>query len=122
MTKVILIVDDEPANIDLIKGLVPFEYKCRAAIKGEIALKQLAKAKPDMVILDLVMPGMDGFEVLGNIRANYSSKELPVLIVSGTKEAEDEARLQGMGISGFMTKPLDAVAFNQQLNTLLSEN
>ena len=111
MTKVILIVDDEPANIDIFKSLTPDSYKCKAAIKGLIALKQISKQKPDMVILDLVMPGMNGIETLSEIRKSYSNDELPVLIVSGTKNPEDLVALEKLGITDFMTKPVNSEQF-----------
>ena len=111
MSKIILIVDDEPANIDIFKGLIPPKYKCKAAIKGQIALKQIAKQKPDMMILDLVMPEMNGIETLTEIRKSHSQQELPVLIVSGTKDPEQLSILKNLGITEFITKPVDSAEF-----------
>lgn len=111
MSKVLLIVDDEPANIDLIKGLVPADYKCKAAIKGQIALKQIAKQKPDMVILDLIMPEMDGLQTLKELRREHDQASLPVLIISGTKDPDKLSALQQLGISGFLLKPIDGEEF-----------
>ena len=113
MTKVILIVDDEPSNIDVVKGLLSQQYKCKAAIEGGIALRQIAKQKPDMLILDLIMPEMDGIETLTEVRKTYSQSELPVLIVSGTKEPEQLAILKKLGISEFMTKPINGPQFQK---------
>ena len=119
MSKVILIVDDEPANIDIIKGLTPSEYKCKAAIKGQIALKQISKQKPDMIILDLIMPEMNGVQTLTEIRKTYSQTELPVLIVSGTKDPEQLAVLSNLGITEFITKPVDGAQFQALLTQTL---
>lgn len=107
-TKVVMIVDDEPANIDLIKGILPSHVKCKAAVNGTIALKQLSKQTPDLVFLDLVMPGMDGVEVLEAIRKFASNVELPVIIVSGNKEDAQLAKLNELGITGYLTKPVDS--------------
>lgn len=111
MSKVILIVDDEPANIDILKGLIPSEYKCKAAIKGQVALKQINKQKPDLLILDLIMPGMDGIETLSQVRKTYTQTELPVLIISGTKDPEQLATLERLGITAFITKPVNTEQF-----------
>ena len=111
MTKVILIVDDEPANIHIFKSLIPSNHKCKAAIKGSIALKQIAKQKPDMVILDLVMPDMSGIETLAEIRKSYPPEELPVLIASGTKSSDDVEVLEQLGVTDFITKPVDSGKF-----------
>ena len=92
-------------------SLIPASYKCKAAIKGFIALKQISKQKPDMLILDLVMPEMDGIQTLTEIRKTYSQTELPVLIVSGSKDPEQLAILQRLGITEFITKPVDSAQF-----------
>ena len=119
MSKIILIVDDEPANIDIFKGLIPPVYKCKAAIRGKIALKQIAKQKPDMLILDLMMPEMSGIETLTEIRKTYSQQELPVLIVSGTKDPEQLSTLTSLGITEFITKPVDSAEFDVLLTQTL---
>lgn len=122
MTKVILIVDDEPANIDIIKNLIPSEYKCKALIKRHVALKQIDKQKPDMMILDLIMPGMNGIETLTEVRKTYSQTQLPTLIVSGTKEPEQFDALHTLGISGFITKPIDSAQFDAILMQTFRSN
>lgn len=122
VTKVILIVDDEPANIDTIKNLIPAEYKCKAVTKGQIALKQINKQKPDMMILDLIMPGMNGIETLTEVRKIYSQTQLPTLIVSGTKKPEQFDALQTLGISGLITKPVDSAQFDTILMQTFGSN
>lgn len=104
----VLIVDDEPANIDLIKGILPSTVKCKAAVSGQIALKLLTKQVPDLIFLDLIMPGMDGIETLSAIREQPELQNTPVIIVSGNKNDEQMAKLEAMGISGYVTKPIDS--------------
>lgn len=107
MTKVVFVVDDEPANIDLMKSLMPENVKVKAALSGEIALRQLTKKMPDVVILDLLMPQMDGFETLTAIRQLPGGDSLPVLIVSGNKNESDIQKGNDLGIIGHLTKPVD---------------
>lgn len=121
MSKTVLVVDDEPANIDLVKGLLSDRFKCKAAISGQIALKQIARQVPDLLVLDLVMPVMNGIETLMEIRKEKDNESLPVLIVSGTREEKDVDVLEGLGISGFITKPIDASEFQFQIQKLLGD-
>ncbi|MCJ8295365.1 MAG: response regulator [Colwellia sp.] len=119
MTKIAFVVDDEPANIDLIKGLMPEGVKVKAALSGEIALKQLSKKFPDIVFLDLLMPQMDGFETLKAIRELPDGDSLPVLIISGNASETDIQKGKALGAIGHLTKPVDsnklAVFINQYL-------
>ncbi len=108
MTKIAFVVDDEPANIDLIKGLMPDGVKVKAALSGEIALKQLSKKLPDIVFLDLVMPQMDGFETLQEIRKLPGGDSLPVLIISGNCNDTDIDKGKALGAIGHLTKPVDS--------------
>ncbi len=119
MTKIAFVVDDEPANIDLIKGLMPKGVKVKAALSGEMALKQLSKKFPDIVFLDLLMPQMDGFETLKAIRELPQGDSLPVLIISGNASEVDIEKGKALGAIGHLTKPVDslklAVFINQYL-------
>ena len=122
VSQVILSVDDESANTDIIKNAIPSEYPCKAVIKGQIALKQIDKQKPDMMVLDLIMPGMNGIETLTEVRKTYSQTQLPTLIVSGKKEPEQFDALQTLGISGFITKPIDSAQFDAILMQTFGSN
>lgn len=121
MTKIALVIDDEPANIDLIKGLLPPGFKCKAALNGTVGLKQIAKALPDIVFLDLVMPGMTGLETLTQIRQNPDAQALPVIIVSGNKSDAELAELEALGIQGYVTKPINSESFTQLVGTIVGD-
>lgn len=112
MSKIAFVVDDEPANIDLIKGLLPDNVKVKAALSGEIALKQLSKKFPDILFLDLLMPQMDGFETLQAIRALPNGDQLPVLIISGNASDADIQKGKSLGAIGHLTKPVDSEKLN----------
>lgn len=93
MSQVSLIVDDESANIDIIKNLIPSEYPCKALIKRHVALKQIDKQKPNVVLFDLIMPSINGIITLTDVKKTYSETQplmLPPLtwIMSGIKAPE----------------------------------
>lgn len=119
VTKIAFVIDDEPANIELIKGLMPEGVKVKAALSGEVALKQLSKKMPDIVFLDLIMPQMDGFETLKAIRELPGGSSLPVLIISGNTNEADVEKGKALGAIGHLTKPIDsnklAIFINQYL-------
>lgn len=117
MELTVLVVDDEPANIDLVKGILPEEFKVKAALKGEIALKLLSKQVPDLVLLDLVMPGLSGFETLQQIRLLPNGHEIPVVIISGNASDSDLDKGKELGAIAHLMKPIDP---NQLLTIIKS--
>lgn len=104
----VLVVDDEPANIDLLKGILPPECKVKVAISGEKALKIAQKEPhPDLVFLDVMMPEMDGYEVCRQLKADPATAGIPVVFLSGhTDEAERQKGL-ALGAVEFLSKPID---------------
>ena len=105
--KVILVVDDTAINIDLLSGLLRPLYKVKAAKSGEQALKILAKGGIDLVLLDIIMPGLDGYQTLEKIRENSDTAATPVIFVSGNEEG-GSSRTAEVGAQGFLTKPVEA--------------
>lgn len=106
MTKNVLIVDDEPNIVLSIKFLITQEgYEVRTAGSGEEALRALAKQVPDLVILDVMMPKPDGFEICQTIRATPAWRDIPVIIL--TAKGRDVERQKGlaMGADDYITKP-----------------
>lgn len=104
----ILIVDDTPANLQLLSGLFEDEYRVRVATNGEKALTVChSDAPPDLVLLDIMMPDMDGFEVAQRMRQHPTSEAIPVIFVTAMEE--EDARLKGLqlGAVDFVTKPID---------------
>lgn len=102
----ILIVDDAPENLDVL-GSVLKDFKKSAAINGELALKIAnGKNKPDLVLLDIMMPGMDGFEVCRQLKANPETKNIPVIFITGKSSVEDETLGLELGAVDFIPKPI----------------
>ena len=88
----ILVVDDTPENIDVLKGLLSADYKVKASINGEKALSSMEKSKPDLVLLDIMMPGMDGYEVIEIMKSKPALAKIPVIFLTAKSEEEDEAK------------------------------
>jgi len=117
----LLVVDDMPENIDLLVGLLKERYKVKAARSGEIALKIAHSANPpDLILLDVNMPEMDGFEVCRQLRANTETASIPVIFVSGEIGNEEHAQGAALGAVAYLTKPVEPDRLNVALDTALN--
>ena len=117
----ILVVDDDPLNQRLLTGtLERFGHTTSSASDGSTALAMLAEAPPDVVLLDLVMPGMDGIQVLERIKADPDLRHLPVIVISGVDDAESIVRCIEMGADDFLPKPFDPVILKARVNAGLN--
>ena len=102
----ILIVDDEPANLRLLLGmLVEHGYKVRSAISGKLALMGAQAVPPDLILLDIRMPGMSGFEVCEQLKADPRTCDIPIIFISALEQIEDKARVFTLGGVDYITKP-----------------
>jgi putative two-component system response regulator len=103
----ILVVDDTPDNLTLMSSLLKDLYKVKVANSGEKALKIAeAEAQPDLILLDIMMPGMDGYEVCETLKANPRTREIPVIFLTAKSEVADEKRGLEMGAVDYITKPI----------------
>lgn len=104
--KLILIVDDTPTNIGVISGALKDLYKTKIATNGPKALAlACAEEKPDLILLDVMMPEMDGYEVCMRLKADPSTREIPVIFLTGQTSAEDETRGFEVGAVDYVHKP-----------------
>ena len=104
--KLILIVDDTPLNIGVISGALKDSYKTKVATTGEKALALAsAEEKPDLILLDIMMPGMDGYEVCSRLKADPATSEIPIIFLTGQTSAEDETRGFEVGAVDYVHKP-----------------
>lgn len=103
----ILIVDDVPANIKILGETFRNDYEVLAATSGEAALEVVAREKPDLVLLDIVMPGMDGFEVLRRLKNLDGGHETPVIFITARSETVDEVAGLELGAVDYIVKPFD---------------
>jgi CheY-like chemotaxis protein len=120
LAKRILIVDDDVANRALLEALVAsMGYDYRSASDGLEALNCL-DAEIDVVLLDIVMPGLDGYEVARRIRSGTSCQDVPIIMVSGLNCGEDRRKAQQAGANLFVSKPIDRLELGSSLRTLLN--
>ena len=106
MTNTILVVDDAPENIDLLDGVLNKDYKIKAALNGEKALKIAGSENPpDIILLDIEMPGMDGYEVCRRLKADPQTRDIPIIFVTGKSDESDETKGLEIGAVDYITKP-----------------
>ncbi len=117
----ILVVDDAPENIDVLSGILRDEYRVKVALNGAKALEvATARPSPDLILLDLMMPGMDGYEVCRRLKADPATRRIPVLMVTAMNEVEDEARGFEVGAVDYLTKPVSAPIVRARVRTQLA--
>ncbi len=103
----VLAVDDIPLNLLLVqKMLSRFNFKIRTAANGQLALDAVAAQKPDLILLDLMMPGIDGFEVIRRLRSNPETADIQIVILSALNSNEDVVKGFNVGANDFIMKPI----------------
>ena len=103
----VLAVDDIPLNLLLVqKMLSRFNFKMRTAANGQLALDAIAAEKPDLILLDLMMPGIDGFEVIRRLRADPATADIQIVILSALNSNEDIVKGFNVGANDFIMKPI----------------
>ena len=116
--KLILIVDDTPTNIGVISGALKDSYRTKIATNGEKALALAgAEEKPDLILLDIMMPGMDGYEVCTRLKADPATREIPVIFLTGQTGAEDETRGFEVGAVDYVHKPFSPAVVKARVRT-----
>lgn len=113
MGKVIVVVDDNPANLKLLKMLLSKEgYDVRTATDGPEVLPLVERVRPDLILMDIHLPTLDGLEVTRRLKANDTTREIPVLAVTAYAMKGDDEKAMAAGCDGYITKPI-------QMNELL---
>ena len=103
----VLAVDDIPLNLILVqKMLSRFNFQMRTAANGQLALDAVAAQKPDLILLDLMMPGIDGFEVIRRLRENPDTANIQIVILSALNSNEDIVKGFNVGANDFIMKPI----------------
>jgi pilus assembly protein CpaF len=116
----ILVVDDEPVNVEVVQGLLASEqYQTLSAQNGEEALALIAADKPDLVLLDVMMPDLDGFEVCRRLKSASETLFLPVVLVTALSEREDRVKGIRVGADDFLSKPVDKQELTTRVKSLL---
>lgn len=114
----ILVVDDTSENIDVLKETLKNEYIVRPALNGALALKIAASdPKPGLILLDIMMPEMDGYEVMRRLQADEATREIPVIFVTAISEMEGELKGLELGAVDYITKPINPPIVKARIRT-----
>ncbi len=114
----ILIVDDVEDNLEILGDLLTFDgYNVKAARSGEAALKLAQESRPDLILLDILMPGMDGFEVCSRLKADDRTKDIPVIFVSSMTDIDSKVRGFKVGGVDYINKPFQHAEILVRVNT-----
>jgi putative two-component system response regulator len=117
---IILIVDDNLQNVELLEAyLIPQRYEIITAFSGEEALNKLSNNQIDLVLLDVMMPGMNGFEVTRKIREDSNHALIPIILVTALRETEDRIKGIDAGCDDFISKPVDKMELLARVRSLL---
>lgn len=117
----VLVVDDEPDVLLLCRVNLEFEgYRVTEAADGEAALDQMRSDRPDVVLLDVMMPKMDGWEVLRTVKEDDDLKDIPIVMLTARVQDQDQIRGWSEGAADYITKPFSPLALSQVLQDVLS--
>ena len=116
----LLLVDDEPTNLHVLRQILGTEYRLQFATDGPKALQLIAQQKPDLILLDIMMPGMNGYDVCRQLKANPDTRGIPVIFVTALGDMNDET--QGFEVGGvdYIVKPVRAPVVRARISTHLS--
>jgi len=117
----ILAVDDTPTNITLLAGLLGETYKVKAATNGAKALELAAANPPDLILLDIMMPGLSGYDVLERLRADPRLRHIPVIMISAVDEIESVIRCIELGAEDYLPKPFNPTLLRTRVGASLEK-
>ena len=112
----ILIVDDEKSNLMYLYNLLGADFSLFTAKDGREAIKKAEDILPDLILLDILMPGMDGYEALAKLKASEITREIPVIIITGLDSREDEEKGLSLNAADYITKPFSAAIVRLRVN------
>ena len=115
----VLLVDDAKANLDILVEGLKLDHKLSLALNGEMALQAAARTPPDLVLLDIMMPDMDGYEVCRRFRQMPETAEVPIMFLSSLEEVQNKTRGFEVGANDYLTKPFDMLEVKARVRSLL---
>ena len=121
MQKTVFVVDDSDVNLTVVKKSLKDQYRVFTMASVEKMFKLLEKFKPDLILLDVYMPDIDGFEALSSLKNNNEYKDIPVVFLTGTIDPSVETRGVELGVSDFILKPFKESDLLNKINTLLPD-
>ncbi|MBI4737682.1 MAG: response regulator [candidate division NC10 bacterium] len=121
MGRRVLVVEDHSMSLELVTALLEQEgNQVLAATSGEAGLRLAAAVGPDLILMDLQLPGMTGYEAIRRLKADPVTAAIPVLALTGSAMKGDDLKVRAAGADGYLTKPLDARVFRETLRRFLS--
>ena len=118
----ILVVDDEPDLVSTVRYRLEYcKFEVETASNGEEGLKKAASEKPDLILLDIDMTGMNGHEMLGHLKNSPDLRDIPVIMCTAMCEAEDIAEASSLGVADYVAKPFDFSELVEKINNVLKE-
>ena len=111
----ILIVDDEKQNLNVLNHTLHREYTIYMARDGKTALEIANESVPDLILLDIIMPEMDGYEVIAQLKASDKTKDIPVIFITGLDSAEDIEKGKSVGAVDYISKPFSASSLKEKV-------
>jgi len=118
----ILIAEDTPANIDILMEALGDQYDISVAIDGDSVMRSVKDIKPDLILLDVVMPGMDGYEVCRNLKEDPQTKGIPIIFLTSLNMADNEERGLNLGAVDYITRPFNPRIVEARVHTHLELN
>ena len=116
----ILAIDDEPANLQVLEAMLMSQgYRVETALNGELGLEKADELSPDLILLDVMMPGLNGFEVAQRLKENDNTKRIPIVMITALNQVEDRVKALDAGADDFMTKPVNKVEVRARVRSLL---
>lgn len=116
----LLLVDDEPTNLQVLRHTLQNDYRLLFAKQGQAALELVAKDRPDLILLDIMMPGLSGYEVCQQLKENPLSQSIPVIFITALSDAENEQKGLEMGAVDYISKPFNPHIVKARVRTHLS--
>jgi len=116
----VLAVDDTPENLDVVKGILSDDYHIKVAVNGHIALKIAQAQSPDLILLDIMMPEIDGYEVCRQLKASPDTRDIPVIFLTAKGETADEAEGFKLGAADYILKPVNPPLLKARVKTHLA--
>ncbi|MCL2819840.1 MAG: response regulator [Oscillospiraceae bacterium] len=112
----LLIIDDDTTTLMELIGILKQDYMISTAKNGLSALENLEKTHPDLIILDIIMPGLSGFEVMARLNQLDHAKDIPVILISGAIDIDDERKGLTLGAIDYIRKPFDEIIIKQRVD------
>jgi len=116
----LLIVDDDAINLMTLTHFLQADYAIHTAADGESALRQAEEHAPDLILLDILMPGMDGYEMFAALRASERTREIPVIFITGLDNGEEEEKGLALGAADYITKPFRAAIVSLRVHNQIT--